>query len=146
MARIDTNAVLNRLLVTLYRSFSMYLGDTAASWVHPGDESAKRVLDQIVNDYRMYSQRLIDLLQQRRVDFGLGEYPMAFTDTHDLSLDYLIGEVMYYHKQDIAAIETYVADLVSDAPGRVLAEEILGNARGHLESLEELSKTPVAVV
>jgi hypothetical protein len=82
MARIDTNAVLNRLLVTLYRSAPMYLGDTAALWMHIGDENAKQTVDDLVADYRMYSQRIVDLLQERRVAFGFGEYPMAFTDTH----------------------------------------------------------------
>lgn len=142
MARIDTNAVLNRLLVTLYRSAAMYLGDTAAPWMHVGDETAKRTVDGIAADYRMYSQRIVDLLEQRRVAFSFGEYPMAFTDTHDLSLDYLIGELTYYQKQDIATIEKCVADLVNDGPARALAEEILGNARGHLESLEELAGQP----
>src|SRR5690349_16141687 len=104
MARIDTNAVLNRLLVTLYRSFPMYLGDTAAVWTHAGDEEAKQTVGSIASDYRMYSQRLIDLLQERRAPFGLGEYPMAFTDTHDLSLDYLVSELIFYQRQDIASI------------------------------------------
>ena len=43
--------------------------------------------------------------------FGFGEFPMAFTDTHDLSLDYLVSELIYYQKQDIAAIQDCVADL-----------------------------------
>ncbi len=63
---------------------------------------------------------------------------MAFTDTHDLSLDYLLTEMAYYQKQDIAAIERCVADLAGDPEARALAEEALGNARGHLASLEEL--------
>ncbi len=145
MARINTNTVLNRLLVTLYRSFPMYLGDTAALWTHPGDDSAKQTLHSLVADSRTYSQRIIDLLQERRVAFGFGEYPMAFTDTHDLSLDYLLSEILFYQRQDIAAIEQYVAELVTDPQGRSLAEEILGNARGHLESLKELEKAPATV-
>jgi hypothetical protein len=145
MARVDTNAVLNRLLVTLYRSSPMYLGDTASSWTHPGDEAAKQIVNAIAADYRMYTQRLIDLLQDRRATFGFGEYPMAFTDTHDLSLDYLVGELIFYQQEDIAFLEKCVSALVTDPQGRSLAEEILGNARGHLESLQELAKVPAAV-
>lgn len=144
MPRINTNAVVNRLLVTLYRSFPMYLGDTAAFWVHPGRDETKPVVERIVADYRMYSGRLIDLLQDRRMQFGFGEYPMSFTDTHDLSLDYLVSELAFYQQQDIAIIERCVAELVTDPQGRSLAEEILGNARGHLESLDELAKAPAA--
>jgi hypothetical protein len=145
MARIDTNAVLNRLLITLYRSFPLYLADTAAVWTHAGDDEATQMVGSIASDYRMYSQRLIDLLQERRAAFGLGEYPMAFTDTHDLSLDYLISELIFYQRQDIASIEQCVAALVTDSQGRSLGEEILGNARGQLESLEELMKALAAV-
>jgi hypothetical protein len=145
MARIDTNAVLNRLLITLYRSFPMYLADTAAVWTHAGDDEAKETVGSVASDYRMYSQRLIDLLQERRTAFGLGEYPMAFTDTHDLSLDYLISELIFYQRQDIDGIEQCVSALTSDPQGRSLGEEILGNARGQLESLEELAKAPAPV-
>jgi hypothetical protein len=145
MARIDTNAVLNRLLITLYRSFPMYLADTAAVWTHAGDDEAKETVGSVASDYRMYSQRLIDLLQERPTAFGLGEYPMAFTDTHDLSLDYLISELIFYQRQDIDGIEQCVSALTSDPQGRSLGEEILGNARGQLESLEELAKAPAPV-
>ncbi len=69
---------------------------------------------------------------------------MTFTDTHDLSLDYLVNELVDYQRQDIAAIEKCVADLNADGNGRALAEEVLGNARGHLESLKELLKPAVA--
>ncbi len=137
MARSNPNAALNRLLTIVYRSFPMYLAD-ACPWIHDGDARAKQLLDHIVADYRMYSQRISDLLMERRRMTGYGEFPMAFTDTHDLSLDYLLNEMAYYQKQDIAAIQRCVADLAGDPEARALAEEVLGNARGHLESLEEL--------
>lgn len=137
MARTNPNAALNRLLTIVYRSFPMYLAD-ACPWIHDGDVRAKQLLDHIVTDYRQYTQRISDLLMQRRALSGYGEFPMVFTDTHDLSLDYLLNEMAFYQKQDIAAIQRCVADLANDPEGRALAEEVLGNARGHLESLEEL--------
>jgi hypothetical protein len=127
----------------IYRSLPMYLAD-AVPWMHAGDEKAKHALNHIVSDYRMYAGRISDLLLSRRKRFTFGEYPMVFTDTHDLSLDYLISELVDYQKQDVAAIEKCVVDLKTDAPSRVLAEEVLGNARGHLESLEEFLKQPMA--
>ncbi len=69
---------------------------------------------------------------------------MTFTDTHDLSLDYLVNELVDYQRQDIAAIEKCVVDLNADGNGRALAEEVLGNARGHFESLKELLKPAIA--
>ncbi len=140
MARSNSNAALNRLLTIVYRSFPVYLAD-ACPWIHDGDARAKQLLDHIVADYRMYSQRLSDLLMERRALTGFGEFPMAFTDTHDLSLDYLLNEMAYYQKQDIAAIQQCGADLSGDPEARALAEEVRGNARGHLASLEELLAT-----
>lgn len=140
----DSKTALNRLLVIIYRSLPMYLAD-AVPWMHPGDEKAKHVLNHIVMDYRLYSGRIVDSLLARRERFTFGEYPMVFTDTHDLSLDYLMSELVDYQSQDVVAIEKCVADLKTDANGRALAEEVLGNARGHLESLKELLKPAAAV-
>jgi len=137
----DSNHALNRLLMIIYRSLPMYLAD-AVPWMHTGDEKAKHVLNHIVSDYRMYSGRIADLLLAERQRFSFGEYPMTFTDTHDLSLDYLVSEMIDYQRQDVAAIEKCVSELKTDAAGRNLAEEVLGNARGHLHSLEELPKQP----
>jgi hypothetical protein len=139
MPHTKANAALNRLLTIVFRSFPMYLVD-AAPWMHPGDNRAKQLLNHMVDDGKVYSQRLSDLLMDRRALAGYGEYPMVFTDTHDLSLDYLLSEISYYQKQDIAGIQKCVADLAHDPEGRTLAEEILGNSRGHLESLDELIK------
>jgi hypothetical protein len=141
MMTTDPNAALNRLLVTLHRSLPMYLAD-AAPWTRHGDERAEKVLGHIVADYQMYSGRIAELLLSRRQLAGFGEYPMVFTDTHDLSLDYLIGELIFYQKQDIAAVQDCALTLQNDPAGRTLAEEVLGNARGHLESLGELRKQP----
>lgn len=139
MTPLESNTALNRLLMIIYRSLPMYLAD-AVPWMHAGDEKAKHVLNHIVSDYRMYTGRITDLLLSRRRRFTFGEYPMVYTDTHDLSLDYLLSELVDYQKQDVVAIEKCVADLKTDAPARLLAEEVLGNARGHLESLEEVNK------
>ncbi len=139
MATSDSNTALNRLLVIVYRSLPLYLAD-AVPWMHPGDEKAKHVLNHIVADCRLYAGRIAEVLLARRRRFSFGEYPMVFTDTHDLSLDYLINELICYQKEDIAATEKCIVDLATDLPARSLAEEILGNARGHLESLQELLK------
>jgi hypothetical protein len=136
------NVVLNRLLVILYRSLPMYLAD-AVPWAHPGDEKARHVLSHIVADCRTYSGRIAELLLSRRQRVNFGEYPMTFTDTHDLSLDYLLNELVYYQKQDLAAVEDCVIILKMDHAARALAEEVAGNARGHLESLTELLRQPV---
>ena len=70
--------------------------------------------------------------RHRRVSDG-------FTDTHDLSLDYLVGELVDYQKQDIAGIEQCVAEFGRRC-GRPRAwpKKCWATPEGHLESLEEL--------
>jgi hypothetical protein len=139
--KFDSDSVLPRLLVILNRSLPMYLS-SAAPWTHRGDERAAKLLHHIVADQTRYIQKIVELLMDRRQTLSFGEFPMAFTDTHDLSLDYLVSELIFYQKQDVAGIQECVADLRMDLPARALAEEILGNAMGHLQSLEELENTP----
>lgn len=141
MTHPDSSDALNRLLIIIYRSLPMYLSD-AVPWMHSGDEKAKHVLNHIVADYRTYAGRITDLLLSRRQRIAFGDFPMVFTDTHDLSLDYLVSELIAYQKQDVAALEKCAADLKNDPSAHALAEEVLGNARGHLESLLELRKQP----
>ena len=38
-----------------------------------------------------------------------GEFPMEFTDTHDLAIDYLMQEAIGYQRQDIADLEAVAA-------------------------------------
>ena len=143
--RPNINAILNRLLVTLYRSFPMYLGDTGSAVIMPAETSIKQTVGRIAADYRRYAQQLVELIQDRRAQPDFGDFPLVFTDTHDLSFEYLLSELIYYQKQDIAAAQECVRELASDAAARALAEEILGNMRGHLESLESLeAQAPAA--
>jgi hypothetical protein len=67
-----------------------------------------------------------------------GKFPLEFTDTHDLAIDFLIQEAIAYQKQDIADLEQCVDALRLSPAAQSLAAEALGMAKGHLESLEEL--------
>jgi hypothetical protein len=137
MTKLGTYHALNRLLTILYRSLPMYL-TFASPWTHRGDEKALATLRHIVEDQKQLAARVA----QQVLNIGpteIGEYPIEFLDTHDLSLDYLLKLLVGYQKRDVAAIELCVADLAGDRPAAALAEEALGSARGHLESLEELS-------
>jgi hypothetical protein len=70
-----------------------------------------------------------------------GEFPIEFTDTHDLAIDFLIQEAIDCQKQDIAELEQCVEALRLAPAAQSLAAEALGMAKGHLESLEELKGT-----
>jgi hypothetical protein len=135
--RPDPVDVLGRLFRILNRSLPMYLAG-ADPWRHPGDEAAANVLADIVADQRLYTGRIAEAILQERGRVDTGDYPMEFTELNMLSLDYLLKETIRRQREDIAAIERCVADLAGNMQYQVLAEEALGNARGHLESLQEL--------
>ncbi len=63
-----------------------------------------------------------------------GRFAMHWTAKNDLSLGFLLQEVIDQQEQDVAAIEQCAAELEEIASLHALAEEILGNARGHLRN------------
>jgi hypothetical protein len=137
MDKLDTYQTLNRLLTIIYRSLPMYL-TYACPWTQRGDEKAVATLGHIVEDQKQLANRIAEhILKSGPID--MGEYPLDFPDTHDLSLDYLIVKLVNCQKDDVTALEQCVADLKNDREAAALAEEALGAARGHLESLEELA-------
>jgi hypothetical protein len=133
---------LTRLLVVQYRSLAMYLHD-AAPWTHPGDERAAHTLSHIVADQQTLSTRIADFMIDRYGRIDSGEFPLEFTGLNDCSLDYMVLKLIAAQKQTIATIEHSVRELRQDRAAMALAEESLGAARGHLESLEELLPQPV---
>ena len=138
MSPPSTIEVLNRLLVLHERSLPVYLSYAPPNQLdhHP---QAKAVLDQIVADQR----RTIDRLGTIIIDSGgapdYGEFPMSFTSLHDLSLDYLLKLLIERQQKFIAACEK-LTDMLNTAPyAQAAAREAVGEAKGHLENLQELA-------
>ena len=129
--------LLNQLLAIECYSFPMYL-TYAAPWTHHGDERATDALRNITADQQAMAQRIADLIDRLVGRPESGEYPMEFTDTHFLSLDYLLKELACYQRQDLAAVETIARQLANEREARELAEETLGMERAHLEAIEAL--------
>ena len=67
-----------------------------------------------------------------------GEFPMDYTDKHDLGIDFLINSAIEYQQQDIVSIDNLVEKLQVAPAAKALAQEALGMAKGHLDSLQEL--------
>jgi hypothetical protein len=137
--RPDPIDVLGRLFRIVNRSLPMYLAG-AEPWTRPGDEDAAKGLADVVADQRLYAGRIADAILRERGRIDSGDFPMEFTELNMLSFDYLLREMARRQMLDIAAIQRCVADLSGQMDYQVLAEEVLGNARGHLETLEELAK------
>ncbi|NLY01608.1 MAG: hypothetical protein GXY83_36440 [Rhodopirellula sp.] len=144
MDRTDTIAALNGLLQILYRSLPLYL-DGKRHWAPRGREEIAGAVAEIARDYQAYIQRVADRIYRWDGCIEPGQFPLEFTAMHDLGLDYLLKELVERQRRDVVAIGR-CAEAVSDCPeARALAEEILGNARGHLDNLEELAANGEAV-
>lgn len=136
-SKAQTIDALNRLLAIEYRSLPMYL-TYASPWTDHGDEKAAETLQNIVADQQLMSQRIAEMIDQLGGRVETGEYSMEFTDTHFLSLDFLLTELHRHQRHDVAEIERLVARLAHDREPRELAEETLGMERAHLEAVEAL--------
>jgi len=141
MNRESNNEALNRLLAILTRSFPMYLM-YARPYVARGDRRAMETLEQMAADQTQLSQRVVSFLQSNEGRIETGEFPMEFTDANDLSVSFIVRRAIGYQRQDIAAIEQIVDDLRLFPLAAALAEEALGLAKGHLQTLEELVHEP----
>jgi len=141
MTKPATIRALNDLLALEYRSLPMYVTD-AMPWTHPGDAKATATLASIVSDQRASSQRIAQLILDGGGTLDTGEFPMEYTDMHDLSLDFLIKELISFQKWLIGQIEHIVKVVDSDRDARELAQETLGSEKAHLEALHELTAQP----
>ncbi len=137
MKNYETISTLNQLLGVLCRSLPAYLSD-ARPWSRLGSWKVQTAIDRLVGDLRMYVRRVagqIDALGGRPDSCV---FPTEFTSKNDLAVEYLLGEIIDYLDCDAAAIERLTARLETDPPAHALAEEILGNVKGHLDVLKGL--------
>ena len=137
MIQPSSTAALNRLLAIVVRSFPQYM-QYSRPYVPPGRDNVVETLGAIATDQNGLADRISRLLIDADAPLRTGEFPMEFTDMHDLGIDYLINAAIAYQQQDIEAIGRLVEDLQSAPAAKSLAEETLGMAKGHLASLREL--------
>lgn len=142
MRETNTSIVLEQLLVVLVRSFPAYL-KYARPYATQQDERLLTPLDQIVADQEHLAERIGQAMRAAGHPARLGEFPMEYTDLHDLSTDYILLMAIEYQKQDIAEIERLCEYLRMAPMALALAEEALGLAKGHLETMQELTRQPV---
>jgi hypothetical protein len=130
----ETVPVLNRLFSMLCRSLPAYLADARiGSW--PDRESIGQAIVRLAADQRMYAERLAEAITERGGRPTPGGFPTEFAAKNDLSLAFLLREVVSWQRDEVAAIERCVVQLEGESALHALAEEIQGNAKGHLEIL-----------
>ena len=136
MDRSRTIEILNRMIAIHNRSLPMYLAD-ARPWTQHCDEAACDALVRIVADQRALIDRLGQLVLDREGTVDSSAYSMEFTGKHDLSMRYLLPQMVQYQSTMVADIEQCVQRLEGDPQAKSAAREALGEAKGHLESLQE---------
>jgi hypothetical protein len=142
MASSDTIDVLNRVLVILRSSFPQYL-QYSRPYIPEGRENVMETVEEIVAGQNGLIARLSEQVFESGGLPDKGEFPIEFTDTHDLGIGYQVRAAIGYQKQDIADVAECVDDLRLVPGAQALAAEALGMAKGHLESLEELNTEPI---
>jgi len=141
MTSLDTNAILNRLLILHHRSLPVYLSQ-AMPWLHRNSAAAQEALKTIAADHEAVADRFGDLILAGGDVPSFGEFPLRYTALHDLALDYLVTRMIEYEKLLIQRI-TECADLLRMNPtAQAAALESLGAAKAHLQSLEEITLNP----
>ncbi|ADB17815.1 hypothetical protein Psta_3151 [Pirellula staleyi DSM 6068] len=135
----STNDLLNRLQILLERSLPMYLS-YAPPHTLKSQSGVLSVLSQMVEDQKRAVDRISLLIAENGGVVDHGEFPITFTSLHDLSAEYLVKMTIERQKRTITAIEK-IADQLTFAPfAQGLAREVIGEAKGHLENLEELER------
>jgi hypothetical protein len=139
MSDATTNRLLNHLVAIHNRSLPVYLTYAAPAW-HDGEEAAKETMRLIAADQRETAERLAAMIIENGATVNNGEFPIYYTGYHDLSFDFLLKEIIKEQKEDIVTIERIVSKLSLVPLAKALAQETLGAAKGHLESLIELKQ------
>ena len=143
MPESSTVEFLNRLLSLHSRSLPTYLA-SARPWFPQKSSEIEAVLRLIADDQRLMVDHIAAVIMDQHGTIQRSEFPMEFTDLHDLSVDYLLPRVIDRQQREIAWMRSGLADLQDEPAARAVAEEALGAAQAHLDSLLEVSgESPV---
>jgi len=136
MPSTDTINVLNRVLELLERSFPQYLR-YARPYIPPGRENIMQTVEQIVAGQDALAERVSQYIFESSGLPDHGDFPIEFTDTHDLSIDFLLQEAIDCTGQSVGDLEQSVEALRLTPAAQSLASEALGMTKGHLELLQK---------
>ena len=136
----DIIPVLNRLIVMHGRSLPNYLTD-AVPWISQRTEAAALTLQAIASDQRITVDRIAEYVQRLEGSVIPGTFPMHFANWNDLSIDFLVARTAEELASQVVAMEALLPTVASDPTASALLEEALGAAKGHLDTLAELTVT-----
>jgi len=141
MPSTDAIKILNRVLTILEKSFPQY-ARYARPYIPPGRQRAMQALQDIAVAENSLARQVSDEIISMGGLTESGDFPMEFTDTHDLGIDYMVQEAIGYQQQDLAELEVCVDRLAAAPAAHAVVSEILNLAKRHLKTLEELHVQP----
>ena len=98
----------------------------------------QEAIKSIAEDQDSLAERVSQQVLRSGGLLDTGEFPMEFTDTHDLGIDFLIDECVGYQQQDIATLESLAATPQLPAAAQSLVGDALTLGKRHLEALKAL--------
>jgi len=128
--------VLHRLLEMLERSLPAYL-ENASLWTPLEDDERVATLRRVAADQHYYARAVAEAIAERGGSLDLGAFPVEYTALNDLAVDYVLRRAVESQRRDVERIRQCSDQLDGQPVLLRLAEEILGNQRGHLELLEK---------
>ncbi|MFZ5829800.1 MAG: hypothetical protein ACOY3P_06920 [Planctomycetota bacterium] len=137
MPAVSPLPALARMLDILCTSAAAYLQD-ASPWTGPNHSEFASLIRDMAADQRHYAERTARAIDDRDGLPTPASFPLAFSSINDLAADYLVRHVTDLHRRDVEALRQCVSDLAEWPELHTLAEEVLGNAIGHLEILEKV--------
>ena len=114
----------------------MYL-EQARPWIGDDQQHLQTLLGRLLSDQRLFAGRVALALRERHERPDPGPFPPAMRPSTTWPWIIFSSESPR-PSADVYAIEQCLHDLADATEIRALAEEILGNARGHLDNLEGL--------
>lgn len=126
--------VLREVAAMHYRSLPVYLM-YANPWFKPGRNHQMDLLKSLANDHSHMVEKVVHLIEDAGQPVAMGEFPMDFTDLHDLSFSYILKRLIGYQEQFVAKLEELGETLQEGSVADNIVEEAIGMAIGHLENL-----------
>jgi hypothetical protein len=135
--------VLSRLSAIHNRSFPVFLLQSS-SWVRGANDKPAETLKRIAEANQVLVDRIGRELYAHQSVAEHGEFPMYYADWIDLSPTFMVNSAITEVRRDVAAINECVDELAEEPMLLALAQEALGEAKGHVDSLVELTEAPAA--
>ena len=129
--------LLNELLALHSTSLAMYLSN-AKPWAIGSDPRAIQALDDVARDHKRMVDRIGHIILRNNGIVRYGEFPMQFTDLHDLSTEFLVSAVQNEQLSTDRRISEIVESLSGSPEALAVAQEAAGASKGHLDNLAEL--------